>query len=129
MITLEIKHEFTPKQISDLLCSALEGGSNYWAEIVGKVEPKNWNNTPEVEERKFTHISYPMNEGGELHIKDIEEENGKILILNIYKIKTGLKRMAKKYPKQFQNIIEDNYDANDADIFFQFAVLGDCIYG
>jgi len=128
MITLEVKYELSNEAISDLLATALEGGSNYWADHIKYKKPLNFANTKEGEE-KFIHISYPMNEGGEITIRDRENKD-KEYTLNLHKIRRGLKRMARgKYAFRFQNIVKEDYDAEDADIFLQFAVLGDCIYG
>lgn len=128
MLTLQINYEVSNELISDLLASALEGGSNYWADHIKYKKPVNFANTKAGDE-KFIHISYPMNEGGEITIRDREDED-KEHTLNLSKIKRGLKRMARsKYAIRFQNILREDYDAEDADIFLQFAVLGDCIYG
>lgn len=133
MITIEIKHDFEEKDIADLLCSAIEGISRNWAEfpISSKnKKPVNFNNTKEGDE-KYTHISYPMNEGGEIIVVDTEGYGKNTeYTLNLVKIRRGLKRMArsKEYAFRFQNIVKGDYDTIDADVFLQFAVLGEVLY-
>lgn len=126
-----VRHEISNECISDLLATALEGGSNYWLNIGGRdtrKKPENFANTKAGDEI-YTHISYPMNEGGEITL--IEIENNKKRILNLSAIRRGLKRMArsKTFAFRFQNIIKDDYDVVDADVFLQFAVLGEVAYG
>jgi hypothetical protein len=43
-------------------------------------------------------------------------------------LKRGLKVMAEKYPKHFRDIIEENDDANTADIFLQCVIFGEEVY-
>jgi len=37
--------------------------------------------------------------------------------------------MKRDYREQYENIIMDEYDAEDADIFFQIATMGEVLYG
>jgi hypothetical protein len=41
----------------------------------------------------------------------------------------ALAKIAKEYPKVVQRIKTGQYDANDADVWLQMAVLGDVIFG
>jgi len=40
-ISVNVKHEISLERISSLLCSAFEGGSNYWYQIDKFIKPKN----------------------------------------------------------------------------------------
>lgn len=44
-------------------------------------------------------------------------------------IKKGLAKMAKEYPRDFADLVEENDDAITGDIFLQLAVFGEVIYG
>ena len=127
-IKVKIEKEVTMQQISDILCSALEGGSNYWMEIKKKVAPRNFNNTKAGEE-KFTHIAYPMNDGGYIIIEDIEADEPVQYTLNLNAIRNGLKIMAEKESRHFNDFITENDDAITADVFLQCCLLGKTIYG
>jgi hypothetical protein len=35
----------------------------------------------------------------------------------------------KDYPDVWENILDEQYDANDADIFLQLCVMGEVVYG
>ena len=132
MFTVEVKHEFSNKDISLLLADALEMSSRYWMEVAGRdkrLKPLNFANTESGDEH-FTHISFPMNVGGYITIVDTENEN-KEHVLDLSAIEKGLRLMAKDktYAFRFSNIVKGDYDATDSDCFLQFAVLGEVLYG
>lgn len=133
MIVIEIKHEFSNEDIASLLADALETSSKYWMQLGARdkrKKPVNFLNTKAGEEH-FTHISFPMNEGGEITIIEHDDDKEVEHKLNLAKIRRGLKRMARseKYAFRFQNIVKGDYDATDSDCFLQFCVLGEVIYG
>jgi hypothetical protein len=56
--------EISENRIADLLCSAFEGGSNYWYVIEGFIAPKMvdlfpWDNTP-TDKHVYRQIQYPI---------------------------------------------------------------------
>jgi hypothetical protein len=116
------------QRISDLLCCALEGGSNYWYFIQEMDEP------PKLEFRShetkvFKHLDYPLNDGGALSIASNEEPERKHAILNLESIRKGLQIMAEKYPNHFGDFIAENEDATTGDVFLQCACYGEVLYG
>jgi hypothetical protein len=82
-------------------------------------------------EEVFKHLDYPLNVGGSLTIssndEDDKEHHGKIL--NISTIKIGLQVMAVKYPRHWQDFIQENADACTADVFLQCCLFGEVIFG
>jgi hypothetical protein len=116
-------------RVSNLLCSAFEGGSNYWYQIDKFVAP------PVLEFRSdettvFRHLDYPLNEGGWLEISDKEGGDGGF-ILSLENIQKGLEAMAAsdQYGHHWENFLAENDDAETGDVFLQFCLFGDCIYG
>lgn len=136
MIAVKVEYKLSAKDVSLLLATALEQGSRYWMEVAGRdqrVKPLNFANT-EAADESFTHLSFPMNEGGSIRIIDLEESDDKKTVsylLDLHRIQRGFRRMAndKTYAFRFQNIAKGDYDATDADVFLQFAVFGKVIYG
>lgn len=125
-------------RIADLLCCALEGGSNYWYEIKTFNQPSTMDfmtdNNPESPhfDRSvvtFKHLDYPLNEGGALEIKADEDEDEKIYILNLEAIERGLILLATKYPQHWGDFLQENEDADTGDTFRQLCLFGDVIYG
>lgn len=114
------------QKIMDLITTAIEGGSNYWARYV---YPENW-------KEKYGSVEEIPFKGGDITVYDIE--TGKLLgYLNRATVQTGLQMMAdrkdmtgKQVPaRHFKALATDNEDAETADVFVQLSVLGEIVYG
>lgn len=116
---------------ADLLCSAFEGGSNYWymieEHIVPEVEATPWG------EGEYTpsYISHPFSDGGAIIIIDQEDEDGTRFTLDKAAIAQGKKLMETndEYSSQFADVLNDNDDAYTGDTFLQLCLFGEVIYG
>ena len=114
------------QKINDLIVSAIEGGSNYWARFKF---PQNY------KDNFKSYEEIPMN-GGEIEVFDIETDEP-LGVLNKATIQTGLQLMAnckdikgKPVPsRHFKNLATDNEDAETADVFLQLAVMGAIVFG
>lgn len=118
--TVELKDE----DVQNLLCSALEGGSNYWYYIKGFK-----GNPDKTYEHK--HIEIPFDEDPQygLTIVDKEGDEPGEWFLNRPAIEKGLQLMAEKYPKHFQDFINQCDDATTSDIFLQMCLFnGELIF-
>jgi hypothetical protein len=49
--------------------------------------------------------------------------------LDLKAIKRGALVMAKKYPREWFNLVNDNFDATTGDVFLQCCVFGETLYG
>jgi len=123
-----ITHEVSLYEISNLLCSALEGGSNYWYLIDEYIEPSAIVFRT-MEGHNFPHIDYPLNEGGALVFSVPEDEDGKTYRLDLAVIEKGLQLMAEKHSSDFADFVSENYDANTGDTFLQLCLFGEIVYG
>ncbi len=128
-IIITVSHE----RINDLLCGAMEGGSNYWYCIDSFNYPVKTGtlerHTKESLGIKFEHIELPL-KGGSLTISDMEGEEGdKTWTLNKEACVRGLKVMAEKYPTHFADWRNEDDDATTADVFLQCCLFGDIFYG
>ena len=110
---------FNDQQLSDLLTSALEGGSNYWylLEEYGSPAPY-W-------ERVFTEGLLISN--GVLVDKNTDEYAA--TVVNRAVMLAALELMHAKYPRHYADLIQGNDDAETADVFLQLCVLGEVLYG
>ena len=126
--TLSYSQEIEIQRLSDLLCGAFEGGSNYWYQIDKFVKPENFDNSEEGDE-KFRHLSYPCNKGGSLIISVPEDNDGKTYTLNLESMAKGLQVMAKDYPTHMENFLACNDDAETSDVYLQCCLFGEVIYG
>ena len=119
-VTTTVK--FSDQRIEDLLCGALEGGSNYWYNISGEVNPTNI-------ECQHRHLQLPMTEGCGLLIGDYEDDEIEPVLLNRESLAKGLKIMAEKYNRHFKDFMEENDDADTSDVFLQCCLFGEMVCG
>ena len=115
-------------QVRHALCSALEGGSNYWYGIDALNAPTVGDVPWHGESKSYPHLDYPLREGGSLVIVDLEDGRPTNPI-NRETIQAGLRTMAAKYIKQFARMIEGEGDAWTADTLLQCIAFGEVIYG
>jgi len=113
--------EFEPQDIIDVLITALEGGSNYWYQFGDSNEGIS----------KFTDKSLSecvglsvLEKGAIVPIYDYEDENELLGTISKENIERGLKLFIED-----GRCFEPEMDAEDADIFFQFVVMGKIVFG
>jgi hypothetical protein len=123
----------TDQRISDLLCTAFEGGSNYWYVIEKFNKPEG---APELQPREgndvvYKHLDYPLTEGYSLTIADKNDKTTtfKNATLNRESLAEGLQVMSDKYPKHFADFVAENDDADTGDVFLQCCCFGEVIFG
>jgi hypothetical protein len=128
-VRITMKYDVTKEQLSSLLTSAFEGGSNYWCELNRKITPSKWEFVTEPKASKHYLEDYPLNPGGALLLTDKLEEESSPYRLDWEQLQKGLQIMADKYPESFLLIINENDDANTGDCFLQCCIFGEEIYG
>ncbi len=121
----KVRVSVSDKRIKDLLCNALEGGSNYWYRIMSYNYPEG--QTRETMKLEFPHIDLPF-AGGSLTIEDME---GGLpdKVLDRKALLKGLSVMAKDEPRHFADFMSEDDDTITADVFLQCACFGKVIYG
>jgi len=124
--------EIPLKRVSDLLCCALEGGSDYWCQIKKYVAPKEL--VFRLDTKHVYHrLDYPLNEGGALHIivsgADLKAEKPDTYTLNLPAISRGLQIMVEKFPQHFADFMSTEEDAETGDVFLQCCLFGDVVFG
>jgi hypothetical protein len=50
-------------------------------------------------------------------------------VINMDSLLDAISVMKKDYPEKYEAIVMDEYDADDADVFFQIAVMGELTFG
>jgi hypothetical protein len=128
--------------VRDLLSGAFEGGSNYWYRIESKKFPPGSKYEDFKEEGRmqplrpdgsadYYHWSQliPTFPGGQLVIRDISEDEGEALVLDLPALKKAWILLKGKYQKIYKRVIDQSWDASDADVFLQLALFDDVIYG
>jgi hypothetical protein len=104
------------KRISDLLCSAVEGGTGYWARV------DNIERTPALD-----YVSARFTEAE----ASCSDDKRKRRTIDITKLANGIARCAASntYAHHFAAFMKEDDDAITADVMVQFAMFGDVIYG
>lgn len=130
-ITIITKINVTKENIANLLVDAFDPQCNavgYWAEISGDKKPEKME-FQSFPEQIYRYCDYPLNEGGEIYLKNIEADKGETYVLGLKEITKGLEIMAEKYPKHWADFMQDNDDAITADVFIQCCIFGEVVYG
>jgi hypothetical protein len=128
---MEITFNISDEAISDQLCTALEGGSNYWY-YLGDVDITHFINGETFVDNLMR--SFKEDKNYKLPVYDIEsaeefEDMDKLGDLTYDSMAKAFSIMAKDYPQQLSNILTGRYDGDDSDVWFQIAVMGEAIYG
>lgn len=130
-VVVTITKTVTVQRIADLLCCGFEGGVGYWCQIIGYKIPDN--PRPILTKDKdyiiiVKHVDYPLT-GGAVICTETDTEEPKKLVLDETSIRHGLQLLQEKSPYHWNNFIEENEDAVTGDVFIQYCLLGDIVYG
>lgn len=128
-----MENPITDEQRSNLLCSAIEGGSNYWyllnedsCQIINeKGKPQGSTERIPLVDKMFKALQA----AAEIPVYDIEDATELLGKISMSSIKRGEEIMVKDYPGHFADIISESDDANTGDVWFQLAVMGQVVYG
>lgn len=122
--------EIPMQRVADLLCCAFEGGSNYWCHLKVKKAPDEFafRYMPDLSDKPCSYTDYPTNRGGYLIVGDSEGDMPDGLV-DIGTIRHGLQVMADKYPRHWQDVLDDNEDAITGDVFLQCVLWGEVVFG
>ena len=131
-ISVQVEVEVHPQRLTDLLCGALEGGSNYWYMI----ENFDKHDVDTGEQVEYMHEA-PM-AGGWIEFSACGDDGdyGQFSYggcnrfrLDWAGMKTGLKVMASKYPEHMAIFLDENDDAETSDVYLQCCLFGELVFG
>jgi len=110
------KYNFTEENINDLMCSALEGGINYWCDKVKMI------GTIEGVDIASDFIA----KDGKLKIYFDGESD----VLTLEKFLDGINNTIKNLGTNFTDAEDfmNNHDADTADMIIQFALFNEIVY-
>jgi len=120
-LVIEIKLEFTASDIDNLIVTAFEGGTDYWAGIIYKKEQFSLKPKGVPTAQWITKL---LLEGQDVELCDIEDRSER-WVLSLQKLMDGIALNAKERP---EHIDKDNWDAEDADCIMQYALFGEIVY-
>lgn len=125
MSTFKVTIEMEEQRLNDLLCNALEGGSNYWYRI------ENYDQS----EHECEFLSDIPMAGGTLTFTANGDDEREVIhgcdmwTLTREHMVKGAQTMAEKYPRHWANVVNENDDGETGDVFLQCCLFGEVIYG
>jgi len=137
--TVSTPVEVSVYRIRCLLCSAFEGGSNYWIESVENILAEGLKPEDFRKGGKFTtedywpsHMLVPFHEecAVKINTSRMLPRRTETSLLNIESMRKGLELMAAWDVKHhWQAFLNEDDDAETGDVFLQFCVFGEVIFG
>jgi hypothetical protein len=120
---IRIQYTIDDDTICGLLCSAMEGGSNYWMRVAGC----EWPGDEPNQTAWSSSQAAPVLKNGVTRIDDrVEDKEHR---LDRKAIERGLCTMARHYPQHFADALRESGDATTGDVFLQCCLFGKVIYG
>jgi hypothetical protein len=128
---ITIKKTIEQNIFENVLIGALEGGSNYWY-FAGDFDRSNFfkgeSSAMNIAYQLFNNPEYKlpiydMESAEELEDMDFLGDVTQASMLKAFEI------MGNDYPKALERILNEDNDADDDDIAFQIATMGEVIYG
>lgn len=113
----------------DLFVTALEGGSNYWYylsdESIDKINNHTYPDGFLFTEKMWKYIL----DGNSIDINDIESPDELLGSISLESIQKGEETMFQNSLWHYTNAKEESWDADTADVWFQYAVMNDIVFG
>ena len=120
-ITFHSPITVSKENVSDLLCCAFEGGSNYWYMDLEVHRAKG-------DKRPSDYTMVPLTDNG--YMSFIADDNpSTALRLDIAAIRKGLELLHENYPRHWEDFVNGDFDATTGDVFLQLCVFTDIVYG
>ena len=132
---------FGKEDIIGLFVTALEGGSNYWynikhlpKEVLYNIKERGIPTSEAIGEHILNggYVQFYDVEGDEYDDDDYTEKHSDNDLLGTVDMDSILEAITitkRDYPEVWENILDEQYDANDADIFLQLCVMGEVVFG
>ena len=125
-LTIKRKIEIPDTLIEDLLCSAFEGGSTYWANNVSCKDNKDMK---KVGGWKHEYLTKTKKKDARLTIHTIYGGQFTISTQSLIDALQKMDNPEYKHTKSLQRILDNKWDACDSDNVLQTACFGEIIYG
>lgn len=118
----------TEDHISGVITTSLEGGSNYWY-LIDRDQLSGISEDRSIPLSERISKALSSNKSARVPIYDIENPDDLLGTVTQESLKKAFEKAAEEYPTSFNAIMNDTYDAIDADIVFQLATMNDVVFG
>jgi len=119
---MKVELNIPDQDIIDIMVTALEGGSNYWYNLPNTSAAKKYNDPQFALSELITKAVLEHDE--KFQVYDIEDEDTLLGEISQENFKRGLQMFLDD-----DRIWTPDMDAEQADVFFQFVVMGEIVYG
>jgi hypothetical protein len=120
----------TSEDVENLMCSAIEGGSNYWYFIKQKSSDRVREATQDMEGEPFVdRLLMAVQRGAVINVFDVEDFSNKLGTLTPQSWAKAEELMIKNHRSHLGDVLAENDDATTGDVFFQLALMGEIVYG
>lgn len=133
-MTIKVKQEITitRKILEDIFVTAIEGGSNYWYFFDDTACKKVRDVIPESVDPYFATavLRAVLDKRVAIDVSDVEtDEIIGSLDVNLFKRRLQDLFNDESCRQALLNMINEDGDASDADIVFQYLIMGEVVYG
>ena len=118
--------EISDELIEDILCSAFEGGITYWANDISCEDIKDMKM---IGGWKHEYLTKTKKKDAKMFIHHFDEGYVQITKKSIIDALQKMDTPEYKYTKALGRLLNETYDADDADIVVQTACFGEVVYG
>ena len=126
MNTITKTVEISDELIEGILCSAFEGGITYWADNVSCGDKEDMK---KVGGWKHEYLTKTKKEDAVMYIHTIGGGKNEITKKSIIDALQKMLSPEYKYTKVLSRVLNEQYDADDADVVVQTSCFGKVIYG
>jgi hypothetical protein len=119
-VTIAKTLPITKEMVEDIMVGAMEGGINHWGFVSAKTKRSKPSEIP-----TSTWCSSILLEGGEVYIKDREDDDIELFMLTLENLIQGYQMYINKH---YSYEVED-MDVDSFDSIIQYALFGEIVYG
>lgn len=125
---ITIRKNIERQMLVDVFVTAIEGGSNYWYiindDVIDKVrEVVSYQQRPSI---SVAILDAVLDYSIDVDIHDVENPSDVLGTISASTIKDRIQKLAddSAYNYALDGLMSEEYDANSADVIFQYIVLG-----
>ena len=126
MNTIKHTEQISDELIEFILCGAFEGGSTYWAT---NVSCKDKEDMKKVGGYKSDYLTRTKKKDAVMYIHTIDDDKQPITKKSIIDALQKMDDPENGCTKALGRILDETYDAGDADLVLQMACFGEVVYG
>ena len=129
-MTITINQKISRQVLEDIFVTALEGGSNYWYYLSEEAIKLIRDAVPKSEDPYLsTAILKAIEKGVEVPINDAEDEEEVIGIISLKTMQERLQKLSRSGNSDaLMAHINEEGDADSADIVFQYLAFGEIVF-